>query len=994
MPDNHGLPHGSIDPIWRPPLAGRQLQLAHLAAEFERAEEGGTRLTLIAGEAGIGKSRLVSEFLARLESAGAVVLFGRCDQEGLIPYQPIVEALQDHLAGEGGDLVRANLGPEWLDLRRLLPGNDEPSVDVASAAISLPSQRYRLFEGVVTLLSMASQKHSLVLVLEDLHWSDSPLLALLRHLLRNRRLRRTHIIGTYRETEFADDHPLHNFLAEVGHDDAFTSMTLGGLGEAGLAEIFEAVGPGSAAADRAEYLGKVFERTDGNPFFVLEMFRHLHEFGSAEATGSELPGGVRELVTARMQLLPVPVRGALGAAAVIGHYFDFALLQRALGIPAGELSDLLEVAVRAGHVVEIGTTPGTEFRFTHIISRDAVYQSLAPAERAAIHHRVGEALEGLVPGWTTHAPEQLAYHFERSGRPGDVERTVRYARIAGERALNALAFEDAVSYFQAALRAHGRSATATTLERCEILLRLGRAQSCVEGRIAGAERAQAIATFTSAAILARELGSTELMVRAALDGIWHWLEGAGSYGGLEGGMLRLQEDVLSWIPDEPSPERLALLVSLRGLYAAAVKPGNRERCAQEIQNIAAVLPGPEWTIQGDLQSALEAWETGRFSEAVAAFDRCVSSDHAGARPEILSQALFLRVIGVARLGDLAAMRESVHRLREFAEDFRDPVLRLYADCFFAGGFAHMRGDIQGAIAHVDRAAEVVPDIGSRHAAGAVPYQRFNLHLFVGNWDALRYLWGIWLRNPVTQQRSAVAWSAAHAGDLATANAQLDCLASGEAPISDDRFRMNVLCHFSEAAALAGRLDVAEKLYDDLLGKEGHFFDCGTAQFVVGPVGRPLGMLASLLQRWDAADAHFEAALRAAKDMEHRPAVADTTLQYARSLVARNQWADRSRAREMAEFAEAEARAMGYVPLLAQAGELLDSMGRGGYAAGLSEREVEVLRLVARGLSNREIADELVVSPATVATHIRHILDKTGSGNRAQAVAFAVRHGLT
>jgi DNA-binding NarL/FixJ family response regulator len=177
-------------------------------------------------------------------------------------------------------------------------------------------------------------------------------------------------------------------------------------------------------------------------------------------------------------------------------------------------------------------------------------------------------------------------------------------------------------------------------------------------------------------------------------------------------------------------------------------------------------------------------------------------------------------------------------------------------------------------------------------------------------------------------------------------------------------------------------------------KAGHFFDCGTAQFVIGPVDRPLGMLASLMQRWDAADAHFEAALLAAKNMEHRPAVADTTLQYARSLVARNQWADRSRAREMAEFAEAEARAMGYVPLLAQAGQLLDSMGRGGYPAGLSEREVEVLRLVARGLSNREIADELVVSPATVATHIRHILDKTGSSRRAQAVAFAVGHDLT
>lgn len=172
------------------------------------------------------------------------------------------------------------------------------------------------------------------------------------------------------------------------------------------------------------------------------------------------------------------------------------------------------------------------------------------------------------------------------------------------------------------------------------------------------------------------------------------------------------------------------------------------------------------------------------------------------------------------------------------------------------------------------------------------------------------------------------------------------------------------------------------------------FDCGSPAFVLGPVGRPLGMLASLLQRWDAADAHFEAGIRAAELMRHRPAIADTTFEYARSLVARSQWSDRSRARDMAEFAEAEAQSMGYRRLELDAANLLESMGRGGYPAGLSDREVEVLRLAARGLSNREIAEELVVSPATVATHVRHIFEKTGSANRAQAVAFAVRHDLT
>ena len=989
-----GLPPGSIDPVWRPPFAGRRSQLAHLAAEYERAEEGGIRITLIAGEPGIGKSRLISEFMAGLEATGAAVLFGRCDQDGLIPYQPIVEALRDHFSGEGGDAAMAELGAEWLELRRLLPGDGHHPVNSESSALSHSSQRYRLFESVVTLLSMNSRERPVVLVLEDLHWADAPLTALVRHLVRSRRLQRVQIVATYRESDIDDDHPLHDLLADIGHGDKFTMIALGGLGTEELVELFDSVVAGSTPVERDEYLRQVFERTGGNPFFVLEMFRHLGDSRPGTQSGPGVPGGVRELVAARMKTLPPAVREVLSVAAVIGHHFDFTVLQRALGVSGAELLDLLAVAARAGYIVESETAPGAEFRFTHIISRDAVYETLPPGERAGIHHRIGEALETIGHGESAHVPELLAYHFERSTHPADIERTVRYARTAGERALNALAFEDAVTFFQAALRAQERSSPATALERCELLLCLGRALSGVEGRVAGTDREHALATFAAAAALARELDSPKLMVEAALGGGGHWLEGAGGYGASEQKLLRLNEDVLSWLPAHPSPERLRLLGSLRALYAAAVKPRERRRCSDEIQHIAAALGTPEALLQARLESAIEAWEGCQYAEAVAGFDLCLADAHGWERPEILSKAHFLRTLSLARLGNLAATREAVRRLGEFAQDSRDPVLRLYADCFFPGGFAHMRGDIQGALAHVARGAVEAGEVGSRHASGARFVQLFHLRAFMGEREALRMMWPHWLRGGSAQQRSAVAWSAAHLGDFDTANEQLDRLASGELSIPDDRMRMIVLSHFGEAAALAGRTELAERLCDDLLGFEGLMFDCGVLQFVVGPVGRPLGMLASLLQRWEAADAHFEAAIRAAKDMEHRPAVADTTFQHARSLVARNQWSERGRAREMAEFAEAEAREMGYVPLLRQTGLLLDGMGRGGYPAGLSEREVDVLRLAARGLTTREIADELVLSQPTVATHLRHIFDKTGSANRAQAVAFASRHGLT
>lgn len=986
-----GSPHGS------PPFAGRQLQLAHLAAEFERARDGGIRLTLVHGEAGIGKSRLVSEFIARITTFGPALLFGRCDQEGLIPYQPIVEALRDHLSSEGGDATLANLGPEWSELRRLLPGEADDGVDGVNAAqLSPATRRYQLFESVVTLVSIASRGRPLVLVLEDLHWSDQPLLGLLRHLLRTRRLRGVHMVATYRESDLDDDHPLHAFLADTGHDDSCTALSLGGLSEAEVGELFDAVVPASLAV-RDEYLRHVLERTDGNPFFVLEMLRHLRENGASGSQDgvSELPGGVRELVTFRMRSLQAEVREVLGVAAVIGHHFDFTLLQRVLEFPASQLLDLLGAAERSGHLAEGDGEPG-QFRFAHAISRDAVYATLEPGERAAIHHRVGTALEGLGAARTTQVPEQLAYHFERSAEAHDAERAVQYARIAGERALNAFAFEDAVGYFEAALRAQERMESPSLLERCELLLNLGRAQAGVEGPAAGTARGRegAIATFTRAAILAREIGAHRLMVHAAVDGVGHWLEGTGSYGRLEEGLLRLNEDVLSWLPRSANPERLEVLVHLHGLYTAAAKIESRRRCTQQIAEIVASSPDPQDRLTGEIALALEVWEGENWRDARAGFERCLADPLASRRPDVLSRALFLRMRCVARLGDIGEMQSTTRRIREYADEFRDPILRVWAECLYAGGFAFLRGDVEGAFSHNRKAVEAASEIGSRHIIVNMQSQRFYLLNIAARWDRVRAAWPGWLRNAGPYERAVVAWSSVHARYLAVAHHQFAQFETGGLRIPDDRHRVNILATLSEAAALAGRVELGEKLYDDLAPAEEMMFDCGSPAFIHGPVGRPLGMLASLLQRWDAADAHFESATRAAEKMQHRAAVADTTFEHARSLVARSQWGHRGRARDMAEFAEAEARFMGYARLERDAAGLLESMGRGAYPAGLSEREVNVLRLVARGLSNREIADELVVSPATVATHVRHIFEKTASANRAQAVAFAVRHYLT
>jgi len=446
-------------------FVGRESELTQLEQVWTSATSGQRQLLLLAGEPGIGKTRLAVEFARGRADRAATVLAGRCDEEALVPYQPFVEALhwyvrvcpeselRAQLAAVGGG---AELGPFISDLLRRVP--DLP----APPAMHPEGQRYRLFETVSALLANASATRPILLVLDDLHWADKPTLLLLRHLVRSPDAASLCILGTYRESELARTHPLAEMLADLRREEAVTRLPLRGLDETQVRGLVSAF-VGSDADPQLARL--VTDSTDGNPFFVAEMLRHLTETGTlAKLRGASspdvrafdprdlgLPEGVKEVIGRRLSRLSEACNHALRLAAVVGREFDLDVLEVLGEVPVDSLLDTLEEGVRAQLVGEARGRAG-RFTFLHALIRETLYGELTTIRRVRLHRRVGEAIEQLARGNPNPPLADLAYHFVQAASAGTADKAIDYAARAGDRAADALAHEEAARFYEMALQ--------------------------------------------------------------------------------------------------------------------------------------------------------------------------------------------------------------------------------------------------------------------------------------------------------------------------------------------------------------------------------------------------------------------------------------------------------------------------------------------------------------------------------------------------------------
>ncbi|MDO3639338.1 BTAD domain-containing putative transcriptional regulator, partial [Mycolicibacterium arseniciresistens] len=457
------------------PFVGRGSELERMAT-WQAALDSGTRAVLIAGEPGVGKTRLAGEWSSRAYEQGAVVLYGRCDEDLGAPYQPFAEALRSLVPCLGPDRLRRLRGVE--SLLPLVPGLVDALPDLAvPTRADADTERYALFDAVVGLLAAVSTDAPVVLVLDDLHWAAKPTLLLLRHVLRFGEHGRVHIVGTYRSTDLDRSHPLAAMLADLHRDGSADRLTLGGLDEDDVTAYVA-----EAGYDDDELARALAAVTGGNPFFLIEALRHVDESGG-RWDPSTLPQGVREAVSRRLSRLPAQANKALAAAAVVGSRFAIDLVERVLG---DDLVDAFDEAAKAGLVIE---EPGGHYRFNHALVRQSLLAELASVRRMRLHQKIAVTLENE-PGADDELLADLAHHYFECAWAGNAGKAVDYCRRAADQAMARLAYEGAADLYGRALHAleelddplpdHSEQEAELLIARCEALLAAGEVVSAAD----------------------------------------------------------------------------------------------------------------------------------------------------------------------------------------------------------------------------------------------------------------------------------------------------------------------------------------------------------------------------------------------------------------------------------------------------------------------------------------------------------------------------------
>jgi predicted ATPase len=353
---------------------------------------------LLAGEPGIGKTRIAEELCALAEERGASVYWGQCfEGEGAPSFWPWVQVLRAWIRPLDPETVRRALGPGAADIGLILPELRGPEPDLATPAGLGPAQaRFRLFDLLASFLRRTAADPR-VIVVDDLHWADEPSLLLLELLAEQVTDAPVLILGTYRDAELTPGDALSTTLGSLTRRPHVQRLSLGRLSPAEGAELVEAVVEARAALS---LINTVVERAEGNPLFMGEMLRLVHaerlDTASESALGSLVPPTLHDVIGRRLGRLSEACRQVLTVAAVIGREFDLATLRSAfVGDPTDVMAALDEA--EAVRVIAPVATHGlaTRFRFTHGLVRDALYDAQRTYQRARLHLRVATALEHL-----------------------------------------------------------------------------------------------------------------------------------------------------------------------------------------------------------------------------------------------------------------------------------------------------------------------------------------------------------------------------------------------------------------------------------------------------------------------------------------------------------------------------------------------------------------------------------------------------------------------
>lgn len=899
---------------------GRDDIRSMLAELWDEAKREGARTALLVGEPGIGKTRTAYELARAAHDDGAVVLFGRCDDELQVPYQPFVEAL-DWQVSHAPDMTLGRLVGELI---RLVPGVAAGRPDIAPPIVSdARTEEHRLFEATASWVIEVARGHDLVFVLDDLHWATKPTLLMLLHIQRAAAADgvRLLVIGTYRDTDLDRSHPLAAVLADMRRLDGVRRIPVDPLDAAEVMDLVEqAAGHPLDGATRAVAI-RTHEETEGNPFFVTEVLRHLVESGAVRFVDGQwivpdpdrvdVPEGVRDVVGQRLSHLSESANEVLRAAAILGREFDLDLAGALAEVDEDGLLDAIDAASRARLVEEVDAD---RFRFTHALVRTTLYEELSASRRRRMHRRVLDRLVELRPNDLS----ALAHHAIEAGpQGGSLALAIGYVMAAGAHAQAARAHGEAETYFVKALDLLDEDDEPSTSEqRLEALCSLGEAQRD-QGEPAFRE------SLLKAASAALEAGNNSLLVRAALANTRGFSSIIGDIDAERIEVLEAALVVASALPDQA----LARAILAAELLYDADSRDRSLRLADEAIRLAGESHDPALEARVLSFAFQRIMVPERWFELIATARRLVEVADQSGDPTLRVSARQYLAITNLNIGDLAAASAAIdegrHLLAGGASPFAEWLLRATGCQFLA-----YRGQIDEAVAENDAVVAIGDSIGAPDA--------------VAWWAAIAA--GIsGIRDAGTSDADALgafadqyprghSWRSGHLAALATAGRLDDCRAvikehglHDPAQITRDVFWFTSMLNRAWAAshlrdAMLGRRLTALLLpYDNAV--------CHYTLFVNGTIARARAYASLAQDNLDDAIEQLRAELRWTASSS--PALAVTSrVELAEVLVERSTAGDLVEAHELAVSSARDARTLGMPGWVHRAERVLDSAPAG------------------------------------------------------------------
>jgi class 3 adenylate cyclase len=896
------------------PLAGRESELAALVDAWKGAAEGARRVVFVAGEPGIGKTRLAVETALVARSQGAFVLAGRCDEELARPFQPFVEALRFQV-GLADDVPASWLGPLGGDLVRLVPElPDQVSGLGAPLRADLEAEQARLFDAVTGWVRATAASAPLLLVLDDLQWADRPTLQMLRHLVRETPNDPLCVIGTYRSTGLDRKHPLAMLIADLQRDGTASRLGLDGLTGDGVGELLGRAAGHDLDDEGRRFAATLVDETGGNPFFVSEIVRHAVESGALvvrdgrwtrapTATDFGLPESVRDLINRRVARLDDETQRLLVTAAVIGHEFELPILAAAASMQEEPALDGLDGARTAGLVDEVGPD---RYRFGHALVRATLLEELTTTRRLRLHRSIVETIERLHGGDLDAYVAELAYHSGQFGST-DPERARHYAVRAGERAYATAAAEDAVAWFERALEL---TDAGDPLIRVQLLTRIGRAEVASRtgeprGHLRDAAR------LAHAHDLPVELAEALLVnVRASVA--------EGDEPDTE--RIELLEHALAHLEDEPALRARTMGALARELVIA----GDRSRRGPLLDEARALAEnsGDPLAIVDVASCSFDAFAFSTFAPGRLQQERAHVAD-ALAAARTLDEPYWVAPM-LLWSSVLAGVANDGEQYRAFTAALTE--LGATSGMTHAGQivFPQMLATLEGRLVEAEALT-----VEMAHASAIAPQERL-AYTAIGQLGIRREQGRLAELVPVfrlvagrrPQGAPTLAFLLAETGELDEAADLLrDARSRRFRDVPDDLTWAFVTAMWAEAAALVRDRDAAAQLHALLDPLDGTL--CGTGGIWCGPTARLLARFEDLLDDPDAADRHHANAVEQSHQLATPVWVARCQLDWAASRLARG---DAERAHALVDAADSTIATLALPALHHQSTDLRQQLG--------------------------------------------------------------------